>query len=392
MGYVKIDIYGKDTSKALQDRKDAIEKHFNSKEDYKKFLDWLDTRATDDELGEKRLIKLVDSLIPFLKTTKKKLDEIEFSDMQKFKKMLLEDKIKKHNGEVYSNASKVEFTEITAKFFEDEYQDKVVSWKSGKKNFRKWFIIKRIEKTIEILNEKEVEKLINSTGDLMIKALLVLLFDGGFRAGEVFNIRFEDVIFPSQEFPYFRIDLKQEYSKTEGRHVGLYWKHSTDILNEYMRTLDIEQKEPIFKDIKYDNVRQIFYRLGLKALNKKIHFHQFRKSSATFYASKLNRQEMCVRYGWAFSSDMVDVYIKRSGIQEEGLKEKFLDTDISKLNKQNQELKTQIALLTEKVNNSDENILKKVAEMLSKARNEKVGAVKYKRIDTEKDAAIYEEL
>ncbi|MEI8041245.1 MAG: hypothetical protein WCL11_07545 [Verrucomicrobiota bacterium] len=36
-----------------------------------------------------------------------------------------------------------------------------------------------------------------------------------------------------------------------------------------------------------------------------------RYSSTTYCATKLNRQELSYRYGWVFSSDMLDEYISR---------------------------------------------------------------------------------
>jgi len=66
-------------------------------------------------------------------------------------------------------------------------------------------------------------------------------------------------------------------------------------------------------------------------LKKEIYPHLFRHSSATHYASKLNRQELCYRYGWAFSSDMPDVYISRAGMNNKELDEKFESTELGEL-------------------------------------------------------------
>jgi hypothetical protein len=43
----------------------------------------------------------------------------------------------------------------------------------------------------------------------------------------------------------------------------------------------------------------------------------------------LNRQELCYRYGWRFSSNMPDVYISRSGMQHRELDQKFTATELS---------------------------------------------------------------
>jgi predicted nucleic acid-binding Zn-ribbon protein len=66
-----------------------------------------------------------------------------------------------------------------------------------------------------------------------------------------------------------------------------------------------------------------------------------RHSSATFYAIKLNRQELCYRYGWRFSSDMPDVFISRAGMVSEQLDEKFTHTELSSLKNEVTELREQ---------------------------------------------------
>ena len=60
-------------------------------------------------------------------------------------------------------------------------------------------------------------------------------------------------------------------------------------------------------------------------------YHLFRHSSATYYATKLNRQELCYRYGWRFSSNMPDVYISRAGMESKHLDEKFTQTELGAL-------------------------------------------------------------
>jgi len=44
----------------------------------------------------------------------------------------------------------------------------------------------------------------------------------------------------------------------------------------------------------------------------------------------LNRQQLCIRYGWAFSSGMPDVYIARAGVDTQELDVKFASTEIEK--------------------------------------------------------------
>jgi len=64
-------------------------------------------------------------------------------------------------------------------------------------------------------------------------------------------------------------------------------------------------------------------------LKRHVHYHLFRHSSATYYASRLNRQELCIRYAWKFSSNMPDVYISRAGMDSRALDEKFTQTEMA---------------------------------------------------------------
>jgi hypothetical protein len=87
-------------------------------------------------------------------------------------------------------------------------------------------------------------------------------------------------------------------------------------------------EDPIFNST-YDAMRVFLDRLGQKILKRHVHPHLFRHSSATYYATRLNRQELCYRYGWKFSSNMPDVYISRAGMENRELDQKFTATELS---------------------------------------------------------------
>ena len=42
----------------------------------------------------------------------------------------------------------------------------------------------------------------------------------------------------------------------------------------------------------------------------------------------MNRQQLCIRYGWTFSSDMPDVYISRAGVENAELDRQFANSDM----------------------------------------------------------------
>jgi hypothetical protein len=76
-------------------------------------------------------------------------------------------------------------------------------------------------------------------------------------------------------------------------------------------------------------MRKLLQRLGQRVLGKSVPYHLLRHSSATYYATKLNRQELCYRYGWKFSSNMPDVYISRAGMETKHLDERFAQTELN---------------------------------------------------------------
>lgn len=161
------------------------------------------------------------------------------------------------------------------------------------------------------------------------------------RAEEFHNIRFEDVYPPEGKENFVRIALKQEYSKTLGRTIALYWKYSVEAVKEYLAeriAAGIKPTDPVFCG-NYAATRKFLQRFGRKVLKRSIHYHLFRHSSTTHYATKLNRQELCYRYGWKFSSNMPDVYISRAGMETKVLDEKFTQTELSALKHELNELR-----------------------------------------------------
>jgi len=154
--------------------------------------------------------------------------------------------------------------------------------------------------------------------------------------------------------------LKQEYSKTKGRVISLYWKYSLDAIREYLRERELEgirAEDPIYEK-SYDSMRLFLTRLGKRVLKRPIYPHLFRHSSATYYATKLNRQQLCYRYGWTFSSNMPDIYISRAGMQDCELDEKFSSTTIEELKAIIEKQQQQNQLIKEK----QEDLEKEVVE------------------------------
>lgn len=292
------------------------------------------------KISEVRRRKYLDMLTIFFSNISQPLSKFSKRDMENFIQNLETDKILKHNKRVYSENTKQDVKLVLRAFIE---------WRFPKKSseMTSWFDTKIKKTTPEVLSEEDVETLFNSCKSEEERLIICLLFDGGFRAEELLNIRFGDVEKPTESFPYYKITVREEYSKTEGRNIGLYWKNTTEALNKYLSEIKDKSRDNQLINRTYDSLRFFISRLGKQVLKRRVHLHLFRKTSATYYASKLNRQQLCVRFGWKFSSDMPDVYIKRAGVEEEQIKEKMIHTDLEKLQKENQELKTIVAIVKE---------------------------------------------
>lgn len=331
MPYEKIEIHPFNFKSRLKKFKTQVP----NKKSYDEILSFLQCLSrgeiTGKIVGEKRQRKLLDMFILFFKNCNKSLSQLTLKDLQDLKDKLLNDTIKKQNGGNYSLKTKEDLTETIIRFLEWNNPNKLNELASKRLPLRKWFMIKAKRKTPETLSEAEVEKLYKNCKSLEGKFLIAVLFDSGARIEEFLNIRFEDIEEPTTNFPYYKIDFKEEYSKTEGRKIGLYWKYCTEAIAKYLGACEKKDMKDRVFDKNYDAVRMYLARLGKRILNKRVHPHLFRKSSATYYASKLNRQQFCIKYGWKFSSDMPDIYIRRAGVEEDKVKDLMLNDDISVL-------------------------------------------------------------
>jgi len=327
----------------LENRKQKLKEVAPSDVEYKKVLGHLKLleigEITGKPIGEKRQQKIIDMFILFFKNYKENTEKLTLKKLRKIKEDLLNDKILKENGKPYSDDTKEDLTETLTRYLECVYPIKIPSWSTAR-NFRKWFVIRAKKKTPEVLTEEQVKELIEASRTIEGKFLIAVLFDSGCRIEEFLNLRYEDIEAPTENHPYYRFDFKEEYSKTRGRKISLFWKESNNIIAKYLATCEKkDSKERIFPK-EYDAVRMFLLRLGKKVLNKRVHPHIFRKSSATFYSSKLNRQQLSVRFGWTFSSQMPDVYIARSGVDEDKIKDVFVKTDYEDVKREMERLQT----------------------------------------------------
>lgn len=270
--------------------------------------------------------KYLDMLKVPLQYLAKPTDRLTPKDIEAFERALSGDRIRRVlKGQPYAHGTKIEMRKALKVF---------LRWRLGQAEAHhlvEWLDTRKKEKTPDYLKETEVEQLLRGCRTAQQRYAVAVLFDSGARAEEFINIRYEDIQLPEGKESYVRLTLKEEYSKTKGRTISLYWRHSVTAVTDYLKkrlAQGLGPKDPVFQHL-YPALRMFIGRLGHRVLKRRVHPHLFRHSSATYYATELNRQELCYRYGWRFSSNMPDVYISRSGMQHRELDQKFTATELS---------------------------------------------------------------
>lgn len=279
-------------------------------------------------ISESRQTKYLDVLKIPLEFFQKPTTAIKGFDVERFEKALNADVVRsRFKNKPYAHATKTDIRRALQIY---------LRWRLGEAKATQlagWLDTRDKPKTPDYLTEQEIEKLFKACKTAEQRYLVAVLFDSGARAEEFTNIRFEDFRLPEGKENYLKITFKQEFSKTLGRTISLYWRGSFEVVRDYLSeriAQGIKPEEPVFAAT-YDGMRMFLRRLGRRVLNKHVHPHLFRHSSATYYATKLNRQELCYRYGWKFSSSMPDVYISRAGMENKELDVTFASTEIGGL-------------------------------------------------------------
>ena len=296
----------------------------------RRFLDDLSLGKVNrgKKIPSARQLKYLQALRGPLEFFNKPTVRLTLQDIEYFERALGSGKICNwFNGKPYAHSTQVDMRMLLKIF---------LRWRLGPTKataLAGWLDTRYRPTTPDFLSEAEIERLYKKCRNSQQRFLIAVLFDSGARAEEFHNIRFEDVYLPEGKENFVRIALKEEYSKTLGRTIALYWKHSVEAVKDYLAErmeAGIQPGAPVFAG-NYSSTKKYLQRLGQRVLNRPLRYHLFRHSSATYYATKLNRQELCYRYGWRFSSNMPDVYISRAGMESKHLDEKFTQTELDAL-------------------------------------------------------------
>jgi len=288
-------------------------------------------------IGPARLYSYIVHLSTFIDHVKKNVDEVSQEDMEEFVEKL-------DAGRLLSRRSRTNGPEMTTAFapLGERY---AVDLKVTLRKFYKWLIgnnkiypplVEWIDTSFQVpeiaaLTENEVQRMIDFSRVIRHRAIIQMLFDGGFRLGELMNIRLRHVILKSfdpsdpEKSCFF---VRVPFSKTLRRTVSLPMRDTTRWLSLWLEqhpgipelqadgTLRAFNVEEQLFPIAADAVRLMLNRLGRKALNKRVYPHLLRHSSATFWSNRLSHYKLCKRFGWTMTSKMPQRYIDREGVDE----------------------------------------------------------------------------
>ncbi len=292
------------------------------------------------KIGPARCLKYIDILTLVSNWFGESFNAVTETSMEKIIEALEADQFKSRTRKPFADETKADIKKTIKKFWK---------WKDGDNSHYpglvQWIDISVPHKEIPAISRDEVEKLIESTPGPRQKALLMVLFDSGARIEELLNVRIKpEHVYWKEEIGCYMIRL--EYSKTKPRTISL--PLSTKYLRSWLQNHPYKDN-PLSQlfPVTYASLRVFLNRLGKKILQKRVSPHLLRHSSATYYANKLNHYQLCYRYGWTMSSDMVTRYIDRAGIIEQQTAGIVTKSEIEMASSESRQLKEQVIQLRE---------------------------------------------
>jgi site-specific recombinase XerD len=241
------------------------------------------------------------------KWAKKDLNKTDKKDMIRIVGLLE----KSHYANEVKHATKVSIK----KFYKwlgggEEYPDKVRWIKSSQKSKN------RLPK--ELLTKDEVERMINVAEHIRDKAMVSVLYESGFRIGELLSLKLKDIEFDE----YGAKILVPEEGKTGMRRIRMVASApylATWIDNHPFRDnpdsplwLGIGTKNKNYT-ICYQHARHLIHTLAKKAnIKKRVYPHLFRHSAATKMAQHFTDAQLNQYFGWVQGSKMPATYIHMS--------------------------------------------------------------------------------
>jgi len=181
-----------------------------------------------------------------------------------------------------------------------------------------WLKSSRVERMRElpkeILSPEEVNAMANAADNIKQKALVLVLYESGLRAGELISLKLRDVAIDKYGA------ILHVRGKTGDRKVRvissapalLEWMNHHPRKNDPNAYLFCRDRNQAM--IGYNGLKKILTTLAKKAgIRKRVYPHLFRHSRATELAKYLTESQLATYFGWSQGSKMPKIYVHLSG-------------------------------------------------------------------------------
>jgi len=288
-------------------------------------------------IGPSRLVGYINTLRILVRYLQKDLDQVNDDDMERFVTALDAGMIRTRGRASAGNRVIGQDQPLSLQYR--------VLIKASVKKFYKWLLggsrnypamVEWIDTTLPFvevptLTEREIERMLDRGRTPLQRALVQVLFDGGFRISELLNVRLCHVAlkrFDPQDSAKTCFVVRVVVSKTFPRTVALPMYLTTKWLQLWLEdhpekpivqpdgTLHARDLQTPLFPISGGWARDILHRVGKLALGKRVYPHLLRHSSATYWSNKLPWFKLCKRFGWTMTSTMPQRYIDRAGVDE----------------------------------------------------------------------------
>ncbi|MFN0132488.1 MAG: DNA methyltransferase [Phycisphaerales bacterium] len=309
-------------------------------------------------IGPSRLLSYLYRLHPLMQFCGKDLDALTQTDLERFVEGLDNDQIRARSTRlrggvrrdidaVLSPRYKVDIKITVKKFYK---------WLlGGSRTFPplvEWIDTYMEPKEVPALTVAEVERLVDRCRLPVHRALVQVLFDGGFRIGELLNVRLRHVWVKELEGGVRCFCLRAPFSKTLRRTVILPLEMTRRTLTRWLEdhparpvvqpdgTLKADDPESPLFPLTDNAIRLHLNRVGRAALGKRVYPHLLRHTSATFWCNRLPYFVFCKRFGWTMTSKMPQRYIDREGVDKLRVAELYHQQERERVGRENERLRT----------------------------------------------------
>lgn len=291
-------------------------------------------------LTQKRLAKLTSMYKLLSKGLKTPIDAATKDDLVDFVDRLNSGQIKRENGEPYKGNTKSDIKKFLRMLYKWRRGDGVtfppeIAWLKTR-------IAKDEKPTPEaILTQTDAVRLARSFTQAEYRALVLLLYDSGFRIDEMMSVQKQDLSWEEFEPGKWCWWISCNRSKTYTRKVDvqLFTDEISAFANStYYKSLN---DTDLIWPVTYTAIAKNLKKHGKEVLNRpEIHPHLFRHSSATLYAEIYdgNVINLSQRFGWSYTASEMQVYIRKSKGMKRLSANKGYENQVIKLNQRIGEL------------------------------------------------------